>query len=179
MRRVLVFAILLIIIFVLISNIKMKRNNSKYLITQLDQIESLISDRDRINKDISKVDVAWHLDHMLKTINEITNALEESKPEAYRSSFNAARIMSLTFGFIPRGRAKSPEVVRPPDQILTEDIFSQLEIARTNINVLNKLDKNSHFEHPVFGVINKPTTIRFIEVHTNHHLKIIRDILED
>ena len=157
----------------------MKRNNADYLIAHLDQIESLISDRDRINKDISKVDVAWHLDHMLKTLNRITIALQESMPEHYRSSFNAARIMSLTFGFIPRGRAKSPAVVRPPDHILTKDIFSQLEEARKNINVLNNLDANAHFKHPVFGIINNATTIRFIEVHTKHHLKIIKDILNN
>ena len=157
----------------------MKRNNADYLITHLNQIESLISERDRINKDISKVDVAWHLDHILKTINRITKALQESKPENYQSSFNAARKMSLTFGYIPRGRAQSPAVVRPPDKILTEDIFSQLEEARKNIIVLNDLNRKSHFKHPVFGIINKATTIRFIEVHTEHHLKIIRDILNN
>lgn len=157
----------------------MKRNNAEYLITQLDQIESLISERDRKNKAISKADVAWHLDHMLKTLNRITIALQESKPENYRSSFNAARTMSLTFGFIPRGRAQAPAVVRPPDNILTEDILSQLEEARKNIIVLNDLDTKSHFKHPVFGVINKATTIRFIEVHTEHHLKIISDILNN
>ena len=157
----------------------MKQNNANCLYDPLDKIESLIPERDVKNENISRADVAWHLDHMLKTINEITKSLEKSNPEMFKKSFNAARVMSLTLGFIPRGRAQSPSVVRPPENIKTEDIISQLQKARNNVKVLNRLDKKVHFAHPVFGMIDKATSIRFIEVHTKHHLKIINDILNN
>ena len=157
----------------------MKQNNADCLDVHLDKIESLIPERDVKNENISRVDVAWHLDHMLKTIKEITKSLEKSNPENYKSGFNPVRVMSLTLGFIPRGRAQAPTVVRPPENIKTEDIISQLQVARDNLVVLNNLDKKAHFAHPVFGTIDKATSIRFIEVHTKHHLKIIKDILNN
>lgn len=157
----------------------MKQNKANCLSDPLDNIESLIPEKDVKNESVSKADVAWHLDHVLKTVNEVTKSLENSNPKDFKSGFNIPRIMSLTFGFIPRGREQSPSVVRPPEKILTKDIISQLEEARKNIDVLNKLNKKAHFKHPVFGTIDKPTSIRFIEVHTKHHLRIINDILSN
>ncbi len=155
----------------------MKQNKAECLIDPLDKIESLVPQRDRINEEVSKADVAWHLDHMLKTLNEITKSLQASNPANYKSGFNVARVMSLTFCYIPRGRAQSPSVVRPPDNIVTNDILSQLQTARNNIKLLNELDNKAHFKHPVFGRIDKAKSIRFIEVHTIHHLKIVNDII--
>ena len=157
----------------------MKQNNTNCLNDPLDKIESLIPERDVKNENISRADVAWHLDHMLKTINEITKSLEKSNPQNFKSGFNPVRVMALTIGHIPRGRAQAPTVVRPPENIKTEDIQSQLQVARNNLEVLNNLDKKAHFAHPVFGTIDKATSIRFIEVHTKHHLKIIKDILNN
>lgn len=144
----------------------------------LQEVESYIPQRDKKNLEISKVDVAWQLDHILKTINRITEALEASDPNYYSFSVNLGRTLSLTKGYIPRGRAQSPDVVKPPEVIITEDIYEQLEEARTNISKLIKLDKHSNFEHPYFGQLKKSQAVRFIEVHTKHHLNIVKDILE-
>ena len=39
------------------------------------------------------------------------------------------------------------------------------------------LDKNTHFPHPFFGILNKKETENFLVLHTKHHLMIINDIL--
>lgn len=178
MKRILLFLITITILFFIYANITMRQSDATIFKPQLIEIENYIPQRDSINPEVSKADIAWHLDHMLKTVNEISKVLKASNPNDFKSSLNAPRTMSLTFGYIPRGAAQSPEIVRPPEVILTKDIISQLQKAEQNIKVLNSLDENTYFEHPVFGIINKEMAIRFIQVHTNHHLKIIEDILK-
>ncbi|MEO1030285.1 MAG: DUF1569 domain-containing protein [Bacteroidota bacterium] len=177
-KRILIITSLFVISMFIYSKVKMNQDDPKVLEPLLVEIENAVQYRDRKNLEVSKVDIAWQLDHTLKTINRITEALETSNPNDYSSSVNAARVMSLTAGYIPRGRAQSPDVVRPPEIILTDDIYAQLKEAKANINTLNTLDEDANFEHPYFGQLNKAQTIRFIEVHTKHHLKIVSDILK-
>ncbi|WP_111682380.1 DUF1569 domain-containing protein [Winogradskyella tangerina] len=178
-KRILFIAVLFVISLFIYSNFKMKQDDPSILRPLLTKVENYIPERDKKNLEVSKVDVAWQLDHILKTFNRITDVLSKSNPDDYSSSINAARTFSLTAGYIPRGRAQSPNVVRPPDVIITEDIYKQLEEAKANISKLKSLDNNANFDHPYFGQLNKAHAIRFIEVHTKHHLKIVRDILNE
>ncbi len=178
-RKFIVVVLILILGGYIYSSYKMKVTKPGFLDTHLTEIEEKIEFRDRNNPDVSKVDVAWHLDHMLKTVNEICKALEASDPAEFESSISLPRTMSLTMNFIPRGRAQSPSVVRPPDSISTADIQSQLSEARERVAKVFELDEKVHFKHPVFGTIARGHSLRFIEVHTNHHLKIVRDIIKE
>jgi len=54
----------------------------------------------------------------------------------------------------------------------------QIQKACQNIEHIISANKNAHFNHFIFGALNKNRTIRFLEIHTNHHLKIIKDILK-
>ncbi|WP_299439804.1 DUF1569 domain-containing protein [uncultured Aquimarina sp.] len=148
-----------------------------FMDSQLYDIAYLIQFRDRVNATVSKVPIAWHLDHSLKVINRIHDVLKSSDPTVYEKRFNLARSFSFLFGYIPRGRGQSPAAVLPPKEIKTEGILSQLEIARENLSDLENLNENVNFIHPVFGQLNKKQSKRFLEIHTKHHLKIIRDIL--
>ncbi|WP_378183789.1 DUF1569 domain-containing protein [Aquimarina sp. SS2-1] len=145
--------------------------------SQLYDIAYLIQFRDRVNAKVSQVPIAWHLDHSLKVINRIHHVLKSSDPSFYEKRFSLARSFFFTFGYIPRGKGKSPGSVLPPEVIKTEDILSQLEAARENIADLESLDPYVNFIHPVFGQLNKKHTKQFLKIHTKHHLKIIQDIL--
>ncbi|MGW9684255.1 DUF1569 domain-containing protein [Flagellimonas sp. 2504JD1-5] len=149
-----------------------------FLDVEFAKIERYILQRDITNLKVSKANVAWHLDHMLKTINVIYKSLEASNPEAYKSNFNLTRTLIYIWGDFPRGVAKAPRVVRPPEVILTEDLHRQIEKAKENLKKIKNLDSNAHFEHPYFGVLNKKKSIKFLKIHTHHHLKIVRDILK-
>ncbi|MEM6685308.1 MAG: DUF1569 domain-containing protein [Bacteroidota bacterium] len=177
-RRIFLVVIVLFIFLFTFIHFRMNQSDPTVLLPQLSQIEDTIEFRDEKNTEISEADVAWHLDHTLKTINRITEVLQASDPEIFEgTSFNFTKMASLTAGFIPRGKAQSPQSVRPPEIILTEDIFKQLTEARKNIETLQNLASDANFDHPVFGMLNKAQTIRFLEVHTDHHLKIIADVL--
>lgn len=168
---------LLLLLFIISVGFIIKKSSP--LENQLKEVEIYIIHRDHINKKVSKVDVAWHLDHILKVINNVSTTLEKSDPNTYKGNFNFTRFMSFTFNYIPRGKIEAVASVRPPENIETKDIKEQLLIARQNIVSLKDLHKNSNFKHPVFNVLNRNQSERFLEVHTKHHLKIIKDILNE
>ena len=125
---------------------------------------------------ISKASIGWHLDHSLKVINGVCDALQSSKASDYKKEFNGLRLLTFTLGFFPRGKAKSPKRVLPPEIILKEDIQNQLSLALRNIEKIEGLEGNQFFTHPLFKQLNKKQTIKFLKLHTNHHLKIVREI---
>lgn len=102
----------------------------------------------------------------------------QSNPNSYTSDFNFTRAILLTLGVFPRGRAKAPKIVLPPEVITTDALYHQLENAYKSIEEVAALSKDAHFKHYRFGTLSKKQTIRFLEIHTKHHVKIIRDILK-
>lgn len=179
MRKVV--ASLIVILLVIIGFVfwNDSESNERFLDEQFTDIESLFKHREVQNLEVSKADVAWHLDHMLKTINRLSEALAQSDPQDFESKFNMQRVFVHTTGYIPRGAAQSPPSVRPPDHILLDSLNLQLKQAKQNLKTIANLDDNSFFAHPVFDHLDRDQTRRFLEIHTNHHLKIIKDILEE
>ncbi|MBU2939003.1 DinB family protein [Lacinutrix sp. C3R15] len=150
----------------------------KKLNTTLSTLESHIENHTVLNAEVSKSNIGWHIDHSLKVINNVIIALQKSDPESFKNNFSFLGKIFFTLGFFPRGKAKAPEYVQPPEVILKEDLISQLQQAKTNINSIANLDKNAYFKHPIFGYINKKRVATFLALHTNHHLKIMEDILK-
>jgi hypothetical protein len=141
-------------------------------------IKDFIKFEERENLSVSKASVGWHLDHSLKVINSVCATLRVSNANDYKKEFNGLRILTFTLGFFPRGKAKSPKRVLPPAIIKKKDIENQLEEAIKNIASIQELQENQYFTHPLFKQLNKKQTVRFLKLHTNHHLKIIKDILK-
>ena len=155
-----------------------KECRSHFLKEELTEIEGYIAFRDSLNPAVSKVEVAWHLDHSLRTINEIHKAVKKSNPENYKGRINLGRTVLLLINKIPRGRAESPKIVTPPEVIHTDSLYGQLALARKNLVAYDSLPKKAFFEHPHLGIMDRKTSKKFLEIHTEHHLKIIRDILK-
>ena len=153
-------------------------NHNKRLLGYIDTLEHHITAHDVKNTKISKSTIGWQIDHSLKVINNVTKALQNSDPKAYKNNFSFLGRLFFTLGFFPRGKAKAPKHVKPPEVILEEDLTMQIQLAKTNIETLTDLDHNAFFKHPLFGNINAKRVHRFLELHTNHHLKIIRDIVK-
>tara|TARA_R110001632_G_scaffold141565_2_gene257516 strand:+ start:5846 stop:6301 length:456 start_codon:yes stop_codon:yes gene_type:complete len=149
----------------------------KALENRLKLIESFIPHAEHLNPKVSKVTIAWQLDHSLKVINSITKAMQNSDPSLYVDNFSILGKVLLKLNFFPKGKAKSPDHVKPPTIILKENIILQLQEARDNIKQIKNLDEKSHFKHPLFGNINKARVFSFLNAHTNHHLKIVKSIL--
>ena len=136
----------------------------------------LVIDKEDLN--VSKANIGWHIDHSLKVINSVSEVLKNSDPYQYKKKFNLLRIFIFILGYFPRGKAKSPKKVLPPEIILREDIEKQIAVAVSNLKGIDAIEENQYFKHPVFSQLNKKQTIRFLKLHTNHHLKIVKDILK-
>lgn len=95
----------------------------------------------------------------------------------YRKDINIHRLFIFPTGTIPRGRGKAPKPVVSKTEIRIEALEEQLHTARTSIEAIQQLPANSHFKHVVFGRLNREKSEKFLSIHTEHHLKIIRDIL--
>lgn len=145
--------------------------------SQLSQIEAYIPHFEVVNKSVSKVSVGWQLDHSLKVINGVIKTMSNSNPTDYKRNLNLSRIVLFGLNFIPRGKAKAPKVVLPPEIISKQDLLKQLYTAKDLLEGIDQLDEANHFKHFVFGTLSKKQTLRFLDLHTNHHLKIARDIL--
>ena len=143
------------------------------------QLESDISSFDKVNLAVSSGSVGWHIEHSLKTIDQIVTACKNSNPSNYQWRFNFNRFLILTIAKkIPRGKAKAPKIVCPEGEISSETLGLSLSKVKENLMDWKDLDKNTHFPHPFFGILNKKETENFLALHTKHHLMIIDDILK-
>lgn len=140
-------------------------------------LEKHIKHHEVANPAVSKANIAWHIDHSFKVINKVILTLQASDPTLYKNNFSFLGKVFFTLGFFPKGKAKAPKHVKPPEIILKEDLINQLKEARTLIKAIPNLDENAFFKHPIFGDINKKRINRFLELHTNHHVKIIKAIM--
>ncbi len=152
--------------------------SSKKIYLVLNSLEAHIENHSVSSAKISNVDIAWHIDHSLKVINNVIIALHKSDPNSYKNNFSFLGKLFFKLGFFPRGKAKAPKHVKPPEVILKKDLIAQIQLAKTNVEKIVKLDKNAYFKHPLFGNINTTRVYRFLVLHTNHHLKIINDIMK-
>jgi hypothetical protein len=129
------------------------------------------------NPGISSGSVGWHIAHSLLTINTIIGAMKHSDPAHYKWSFSLPRLFIYTLNKIPRGRAKAPAAVQPPEDF--DEILLRKQVMRTKekLTELNHLKPNHHFDHPFFGKVKLRPAKKFLRLHTKHHLDIIRDIV--
>ena len=58
------------------------------------------------------------------------------------------------------------------------DSQKRFKLALSHTRMIKKAHHNAYFRHLIFGYLNKKRTIRFLQIHTAHHLKIIKDILK-
>jgi hypothetical protein len=149
-----------------------------FLHQELQEIGHYLTYRDKINPEVSEASVAWHLDHILITVNKIYVRLEKSDASKYRNRFNFRRSLVFMTGKIPRGKAKSPKVVRPKELSL-ETIQTHLDKVKLNLKGFDLLPDKAYFIHPYFGMLNRKQTCTFLKIHTRHHLKIIKDIVTE
>jgi hypothetical protein len=151
--------------------------NKMSLVKEFEAISNTIPHYRKQNNSVSKSGVDWHIDHSLKVILTVCSLLKKSDPKKYKRSFNFLRTVVFTLNRFPRGKAKAPKITS--SQVIVEDktLLKQLTIVKKELLEIENLPKNSNFKHPIFGVLNLKQTIKFLRLHTQHHLKITNEII--
>jgi hypothetical protein len=143
---------------------------------RLQKLYIFIKDADRVNSSVSSANVGWHIEHSLLVIIKMISALTASDPVQYKWKFNLARAIVFTINKFPRGKGKAPDAVNPK-QIEKTDFDALFTKTREKIEELKKADTTKFYEHNIFGVLNKKNTFIVLDIHTNHHIQIIEDII--
>ena len=130
------------------------------------------------NKIVSEANVGWHIIHSCLVITSITEAIMKSDPALFKKKFSWKAFFVLLFNKIPRGKAKAPSFTQPSNEVSMDTVLEQIAAARKSVALLLTANKNKYFTHPIFGDLQLPTAIKFLYVHTCHHEKIVRDILQ-
>lgn len=150
----------------------------KNIDTILPELANYIADYNQSNHAVSEASVGWHIEHSLLVIKQITATVAQSEPKLFKSKFNSSRFFVFLLNAIPRGKAKAPKVVIPAQDITLETLQDSLKNTYQAVAYLKDCQEQQYFMHPFFGQLNKKQTLRFLAIHTKHHLKIIRDILK-
>jgi hypothetical protein len=149
------------------------------LLSLLNTLETKIPYHEKINVSVSQSSVGWHIEHSLLAAIRIIAVLKKSNPDEYKWIFNFPRLYVYTLNKIPRGRGKAPQSVQPAGEITRQTLTDSLAVAKQKVAELHSLHPRSNFMHPYFGKLNVKATIKFLKIHTQHHLKIIDDIVAD
>jgi hypothetical protein len=143
----------------------------------INELEQNIPKHDLINIKVSNASVGWHIEHTLLTFNLVMEAMKKSNPADYKWQFNLSRTIIMGLNIIPRGKARAPKIVQPKNDFTKESLQQHVALAKQKLKYFKDLQANNYFEHPYFGNLNLKPTIKFLKLHTKHHLKIINDIV--
>lgn len=146
------------------------------LVNLLDELESHIPQLEKRNENISFSTVGWQIEHSLLVISSVIEGVKRSDPSQFKWSFRPLKYLIFWRGKIPRGKSKAPKFV-VPDTFTAESLQAHIASCRVKITELDSLSPGHYFRHPYFGDTKKKDVIPFLVLHTEHHVKIIRDIL--
>lgn len=148
----------------------------KKLTAQLTEIETHLPANAMINTQVSQVSAGWHLSHSMLTLIKIIETIAASDPAGYKRIFSFSKLFVFTTNNIPRGKGRAPKTVLPTE-INEAALQHQLQELGKLVAKLDTLDPNQYFPHPYFGDLKLQQATKFMEIHTRHHLKIVREIV--
>lgn len=136
---------------------------------------------------VSGWSVAQHIDHVLRAmgaglaaVRKLLSNAESENPEAEMSA-PARRI--LRSGLIPRGAAQTPPAVAPAKEPDVSQLISNVDRLEGRTRELDDQAPSiaaataGSVDHPLLGPFGANDWVRFVRVHTEHHLIIAEQIL--
>lgn len=143
------------------------------------ELQGWVVSRDDVHPKVSHWSVGQQIAHCCLVVESVARALQDSVPPAPRAKLTAVRLGVFWTGRIPRGRAKAPRRAHPEPGHSTQELNSRLGEAERNMQAIRSLAPDAWFRHFVFDVLKRDQSLRFLRIHTDHHLRIIAEISRD
>ncbi len=127
---------------------------------------------------ISRWNTEQQIEHATQVVARVLSKLTSEATEPLESPLKPIAKLMLFLGHIPRGRAQAPDYVRPhkrpPGEILeliesTKQLLKEIQDGKRQLT-------SAGFHHGFLGYFKQKQWLRFLSVHTDHHLRIVRDI---
>ena len=120
---------------------------------------------------------AQHLQHLVlanASITRLIPALKSGKFAAKSAPAVPERLEKLYEGWFPSG-GTSPENIEPSAELEQVELFDAWRESIQTIEGLKDKDWTSEYrlEHMFYGPLNPAEWLKFMGIHTKHHLKII------
>jgi hypothetical protein len=98
-----------------------------------------------------------------------------------RKSIQWIPMLILYFGQFPPGKIKAPKriasMVKKISKEEAQALIKKCKLRLQEISPLvNAADPHQKIKHPRLGLLNAKQWLRFIEIHTNHHVKQLKRI---
>lgn len=143
----------------------------------LDELQDYVSNPQARAVAVSGWSVGQQIEHALLTIRGVVGELSKGKARFEPAKPTLRGRLVLMVGRIPRGKGEAPLTVLPRSAPQPAELNALMAKSREALVHLAGIDDTSTFFHPIFGRLDKAQSIRFLWIHTNHHLRIIRDII--
>lgn len=151
----------------------------KPLEAMMDELEGLIPDYEKTNTSISATSVGWHIAHSFMVLERMSMSVAQSDAAQFKKpSFSFKKWVVMLLGRIPRGRGKAPATVVPTETITLQIINERLASAKRAIEEMKTANEHGFMTHPIFGILNKKETLRFMQIHSHHHIAIAKEIIK-
>ncbi len=165
-------------------NASLRRRHARIL-GQLDRMIAVANDPAKLgcqDSEVSQWSVAQQIEHTTRVLRSVVDTLEKlirGEGEGPADPKPIGRVILLV-GWIPRGRGKAPEWVRPKG-FDSERLMADLARERQRLEELDlgALDRaEGTLPHTIFGSLTSQRWLRFLEIHNHHHWKIVRKLLQ-
>lgn len=109
----------------------------------------------------------------------IEKLYQDEDPEIARGGGpTLAGLALLTFGRIPRGRAQAPKQVEPPPDVDRAQVRAAVAASKRRLPWLAEKGAflntvPGRMPHPFLGNFTALQWLKFVRVHTRHHLQIV------
>jgi len=147
------------------------------LYDQLDEMEGSLPRASATDDTVSGWSVGQQIEHTLSALSAMSVALRRGRNEADGRRPNRFLALVLESGTIQRGRVKAPSAMLPSDHPDKKNLQRLILKTRNRISILGGLPPQASFVHHILGPMHRDEALQFMSIHTEHHLKIIRDIL--
>jgi len=127
---------------------------------------------------VSKWSVGQQIEHTLIAISGMILALRKEHPGTGSREPNMYRDTVMASKQFPRGQIEAPAISRPSENPSPEFLEKLLLKTRNRVGNPLEISEKATLIHPIMDVMYRDEAIEFMTIHTEHHLVIIREILE-